>query len=153
MLPRRTHHQRSLMQTKYRILCGLLMLAIVAGCTPATPAPVASGGEGIRKIKHVIIIMQENRSFDSYFGTYPGADGIPMKDGRPTVCVPNGLGGCVRPYHNSTQLDEGGAHGPKAGILAVNGGRMDGFIRVSYGALIRTCRAHPGDSRCMTLQR
>ena len=34
---------------------------------------------GIHKIKHVIIIMQENRSFDSYFGTYPGADGIPMR--------------------------------------------------------------------------
>ena len=32
---------------------------------------------GIHKIKHVVIIMQENRSFDSYFGTYPGADGIP----------------------------------------------------------------------------
>ncbi len=33
---------------------------------------------GIHKIKHVIVIQQENRSFDSYFGTYPGADGIPM---------------------------------------------------------------------------
>ena len=39
---------------------------------------------GIHKIKHVVIIMQENRSFDSYFGTYPGADGIP-----PGVCVPD----------------------------------------------------------------
>ena len=37
---------------------------------------------GIRKIRHVIIIMQENRSFDSYFGTYPGADGIPARNGR-----------------------------------------------------------------------
>ena len=27
---------------------------------------------GIHKIKHVVVIMQENRSFDSYFGTYPG---------------------------------------------------------------------------------
>ena len=27
---------------------------------------------GIHKIQHVVIIMQENRSFDSYFGTYPG---------------------------------------------------------------------------------
>ena len=33
--------------------------------------------------------MQENRSFDSYFGTYPGADGIPMKHGVPTVCNPD----------------------------------------------------------------
>jgi len=34
--------------------------------------------DGIHTIKHVIVIMQENRSFDSYFGTFPGADGIPM---------------------------------------------------------------------------
>jgi len=38
---------------------------------------------GIHTIKHVIIVMQENRSFDSYFGTYPGADGIPMSNPRP----------------------------------------------------------------------
>ena len=44
---------------------------------------------GIHKIKHVIVIMQENRSFDSYFGTFPGADGIPMRNGKPTVCVPD----------------------------------------------------------------
>ena len=46
---------------------------------------------GIHKIKHVVIIMQENRSFDSYFGTYPGADGIPGLAGHPgTVpCIPD----------------------------------------------------------------
>src|SRR5436305_14585750 len=38
----------------------------------AEPAPAAGG---IHKIQHVVVIMQENRSFDSYFGTYPGADG------------------------------------------------------------------------------
>jgi len=42
--------------------------------------------QGIHKIKHVVIVMQENRSFDSYFGTYPGADGIPMDRGEPLVC-------------------------------------------------------------------
>ena len=56
---------------------------------------------GIHKIKHVIVVMQENRSFDNYFGTYPGADGIPMRNGRPTVCVPDlRVGHCVRPYHD-----------------------------------------------------
>ena len=35
---------------------------------------------GINKINHVIWIIQENRSFDNYFGTYPGADGIPSRD-------------------------------------------------------------------------
>ena len=33
--------------------------------------------------------MQENRSFDSFFGTYPGADGIPARNGQFTVCVPD----------------------------------------------------------------
>ena len=37
---------------------------------------------GIHLIKHVVIIMQENHSFDNYFGTYPGADGIPGLAGQ-----------------------------------------------------------------------
>ena len=70
-----------------------------AAGTPTTPHTVerVPGGAhgtylvpaGIHKIKHVIIIEQENRSFDSYFGTFPGADGIPMRHGRPAVCVPD----------------------------------------------------------------
>src|SRR5689334_11554440 len=40
-----------------------------------------------QKIKHIIIIMQENRSFDNYFGTYPGADGLPLQNGKFTTCV------------------------------------------------------------------
>ena len=47
---------------------------------------------GIHKIKHVVVLMQENRSFDSYFGTFPGADGIPMKDGRSVACESAGPG-------------------------------------------------------------
>ncbi len=43
------------------------------------PGDLATARE---KIKHVVIIMQENRSFDSYFGTYPGADGFPVQNGK-----------------------------------------------------------------------
>ena len=43
---------------------------------------------GIHRIKHVVVIMQENRSFDSYFGTFPGAEGLPTdEDGNFTTCV------------------------------------------------------------------
>ena len=58
--------------------------------------------DGIHKIQHVVIIMQENRSFDSYFGTYPGADGIPGQAGvRARSCVPDpATGSCVKPYHD-----------------------------------------------------
>jgi phospholipase C len=86
--------------------------------------------QGIHKIQHVIIIMQENRSFDSYFGVYPGADGIPMKNGVPTVCVPDPMSGqCVKPFVDHSDSILGGPHIQKASVADVDGGKMDGFIR------------------------
>src|SRR5439155_26333200 len=94
----------------------------------ATPAPTAAQAAG--KISHVVIIMQENRSFDSYFGTYPGADGLP-RDARgiPTVCSPDPkMGTCVKPYHDGHDLNLGGPHGVRNSIRDINGGKMTGFI-------------------------
>ena len=63
-------------------------------------AAAATAPVGIHKIRHVVIIMQENRSFDSFFGTFPGADGIPVRNGVPSVCVPDPYRHtCVRPFH------------------------------------------------------
>jgi phospholipase C len=82
-----------------------------------------------RRIRHVIVIMQENRSFDTYFGTYPHADGIPMRHGVPTVCVPDPSGGpCVAPFHDPNDLNFGGPHGETDARLDVDGGKMDGFV-------------------------
>ena len=117
----------------------VLVTAWLAACTTATgtgPERVRGGRTGtyvvqaaIHKIKHVIIVMQENRSFDSYFGTYPGADGIPMRDGVPTVCVPDPRGGCTRPYHDRADVNGGGPHAEANAVADVNGGQMNGFIR------------------------
>ena len=52
----------------------------------------------IHKIRHVVIVMQENRSFDEYFGTFPGANGL-RRDGhgRFTACIPDPRAGhCQR---------------------------------------------------------
>src|SRR4051794_35745104 len=84
---------------------------------------------GIHKIQHVIMIMQENRSFDHYFGTFPGADGIPMKDGVPTVCLPNPYTKqCVRPFHDPSLTNAGGPHALKGAVADIHGGKMDGFV-------------------------
>jgi phospholipase C len=105
--------------------------AIVLATAPVATTP-ARGAEGIHNIKHVIVIMQENRSFDSYFGTYPGADGIPMRNGRPTVCIPDpNAGRCVRPYHTGADSERGGPHTVDAANTDVDGGKMDGFIRAA----------------------
>lgn len=62
--------------TRERSLAKFDYSAAYSGLAPA-PAPRA-----IHTIKHVVIIMQETRSFDSYFGTYPGADGFMTMRGR-----------------------------------------------------------------------
>jgi len=96
--------------------------------TPPTPSedPLV----GFEHIQHVIFIVQENRSFDHYFGTFPGVDGIPMKDGKPAVCVPDPVSGqCVGPYHDDNLVDYGGPHSQDASIADVNDGQMDGFVR------------------------
>jgi len=122
--------------------------------TRPAPAEVVSGGPtgsyvvpaDIHKIKHVIIIEQENRSFDSYFGTYPGADGIPMNNGVPTACVPDPEGGCTKPYRDKNDINGGGPHGETSAIADVDGGRMDGFIAQREQAK-KSCRS-PADPAC-----
>jgi phospholipase C len=94
---------------------------------------------GIHKIRHVVIVMQENRSFDSYFGTYPGADGIPAH-----VCVPDPVTRvCERPYHDHLDRNFGGPHEVIDAKRDIAGGRMSGFIKEARRGLRRGCLAHP----------
>jgi phospholipase C len=94
----------------------------------STARPQAASG--IHKIKHVVVIMQENRSFDSYFGTFPGADGIPRNGtGGFAVCVPDPKAGrCQRPYHNPSDSNAGGPHMAVDATADIAGGKMNGFI-------------------------
>ena len=107
----RNTHGKSRGRSRRSALVGIGVAAAVVvlaagGCSGGGTEVVAGGPAGhytvpaaIHKIKHVIVIQQENRSFDSYFGTFPGADGIPMKNGQPTACVPDpATKKCVAPY-------------------------------------------------------
>ncbi|HEV2451748.1 MAG TPA: alkaline phosphatase family protein [Streptosporangiaceae bacterium] len=135
---------------------GALVLGLLAAWNMAQARPVerVSGGpmgtylvpDGVHKIKHVIVVMQENRSFDSYFGTYPGADGIPMSNGIPTVCVPDGKASCIRPYHDRQDWNGGGPHGFINAVADINGGQMNGFIQ--QAALARKTCTNPDDPAC-----
>jgi phospholipase C len=102
-----------------------------APAPPAPPSPAPPAPVGIHKIQHVVVIMQENRSFDSYFGTYPGADGIPGLAGNPgeVPCLPDPvLGHCVRPFHDRQDRNLGGPHSQSNALADVDAGRMDGFV-------------------------
>jgi phospholipase C len=93
-------------------------------------APVVGNPAGdIHLIKHVVVIMQENRSFDSFFGTYPGANGIPMVNGKPRKCLPDAkTWRCDYPHHDPNDVNGGGPHTWTDAILDIDGGRMDGFV-------------------------
>ena len=56
-------------RTRFPIAMACLAL-VAAGCTGVVASETR--GQGIQKIQHVIVIMQENRSFDSYFEPTPG---------------------------------------------------------------------------------
>jgi phospholipase C len=102
----------------------------------AAHRPAASQNSGIHKIKHVIVIMQENRSFDSYFGTFPGAIGIPAG-----VCLPDPRnGGCHSPQvdHQDSNGNDPHAEEPFQGDL--DGGKMDGFVATAEK---QTCKPAP----------
>src|SRR5664280_328762 len=114
------------MNRAHKLLPLVLAALMLGSCTSTTPG--AQGG-GISKIRHVIVIMQENRSFDSYFGTFPGADGIPMRNGSPTVCIPDPQHDtCVRPSVDHADVNSGGPHAQFNAVDDINGDKMDGFI-------------------------
>jgi phospholipase C len=123
-----------------RLLTALIAASAVAAIPAAAARPPDASAGGIHKIRHVIVIMQENRSFDSYFGTYPGADGIPMQTGVPSVCIPDpATGQCARPYHDRADRNRGGPHGHADALADIDGGRMDGFIRRAHLGLRNAC--------------
>ncbi len=111
------------------MVCLLGTTALAACANSSASNASATGDQGIHKIKHIVVIMQENRSFDSYFGTYPGADGIPMANGVPTVCVPDPQAKtCLKPFYDPKDLNYGGPHGSTNATADINGGKMNGFI-------------------------
>lgn len=89
--------------------------------TPASRLPTTT------PIKHVVTLMQENHSFDNYFGTYPGADGIPEG-----TCMPRDpvrpAASCVRPYRLGNKPINDLGHNRAVFDAEINGGKMNGFV-------------------------
>jgi phospholipase C len=119
--------------------------AVSATATSSAPSTSRTGPyplvQARQKIKHVVVIMQENRSFDEYFGTYPGADGIPMQNGVPTVCSPDPqTGKCLKPYYNPNDVNSGGPHGAASATADMDGGKMDGFV-AEFRKAAKACKS------------
>ena len=101
------------------------------GVSPFDPYPVPeiASAERValarRKITHVVFLIKENRTFDTFFGTFPGADGA--TSGR--TCD-----GRTVPLVEAHDVTSGPDHSFQGGIHAIDGGRMDCFSTL-YGGL------------------
>ena len=124
-----------------RLAFAAAIVGAVAAVAIVTGAKIEPPRRGLAKIRHVVVIMQENRSFDEYFGTYPGADGIPRG-----VCLPRLDGSCLRPYHDGRDVNGGGPHKDEDSEADVDGGKMDGFVIRRQQD--ETCRRHPERLKC-----
>jgi phospholipase C len=121
----------------------------VFGFTSAFASSSSSSGStepSTTPIKHLVVIFQENESFDHYFGTYPNATNPPgepnftAKPGTPSI---NGLGNALLTANpneaNPKRLDRGEAltcdmdHGYADEQKAADNGLMDQFVKYTAG--------------------
>jgi phospholipase C len=134
------------------LLASCFEAGVPARLRPARPSPAISplrAHPGLAKLRHLVFVIQENRSFDHYFGTFPGADGLPRVNGRFTVCVPDPKSGrCQYPYHDPHLVNAGGPHSEVNSAGDVNHGRMNGFIQEELTGDLALCRRVPTDPMC-----
>lgn len=104
-----------------------LLIALVAvGCGGggggASPAPMA-GSPAV--LEHFVFFMKENRTFDHYFGRFPGADGATQGMIHTGQIVPLTPAPDFQPH----DID----HSIGAEKTAIDGGKMDAFDLISGG--------------------
>ena len=101
------------------------------------PVPVTSGtpAGSLSSIKHIIFYVQENRSFDNYFGflgQYRATKGLPASDidGIPSNAVQfDENGAAVHPYHQQTVCAENTSPSWNPSWYAYDHGALDNFVR------------------------
>ena len=86
---------------------------------------------GENPIEHVVFLVKENRSFDHYFGRYPGVDGV--TEGDTMNCSSFADAGTVPLSDAPAVIPHDLGHAFYPGLLSINGGKMNGFNCISLG--------------------
>src|SRR5690348_11475485 len=107
--------------------CGIVTLNLTfTGCgatSSSNPSPPAV--TGINQIQHIVFIVKENRTFDNYFGTFPGADGATSG----TIST----GQTIHLRQAPDVLPRDISHSFQSAVLAIDGGAMDKFDLIPGG--------------------
>jgi phospholipase C len=119
--------------TRRSLLAGMGVGIGLAAAAPLAGSPSAAAGTDYRgrsrrgkrvPVDHVVVCLQENRSFDHYFGAaaWAGRFGIPED-----YAVPKGSGDVQRPFPLRATSTDDVPHSWEAMHAQWNDGRMDGF--------------------------
>jgi phospholipase C len=124
----------------------IAVFGITSAFASSSSSPSGSTEPSTTPIKHLVVIFQENESFDHYFGTYPNATnppGEPAFTAQPGTPSVNGLGNALLTANpnsaNPKRLDRGEAltcdmdHGYADEQKAVDAGLMDKFVQFTAG--------------------
>jgi phospholipase C len=142
--------------SRSHFLSGVAGAALLPYAEWVRPAAAQTAPAKLTDIDHIVILMQENRSFDHYFGTLSGVRGFgdarpaTLPDGRPVFYQPDrgSPGGFVLPFrldtqHTSAQRLHDLSHDWRPLHDSWNGGHMDGWVTAH--------RASNGDSGPLTM--
>jgi phospholipase C len=110
----------------------LSIVCVAAACVALGPSGIAAAANPSEPrprtpIRHFVSLMQQNRSFDHYFGTFPGADGIPED-----TCMPlnpeRRSSHCIKPFKIGDRAVRDLPQDRKTFLRQHRNGRMDGFV-------------------------
>ena len=99
-----------------------------AGSRPRPEHPV--GTDQVPQIKHIVVVMMENHSFDNVLGMSGRGDGFTLgSDGLPTASNPDGHGNLIHSFHMPTECQNNGIGNDwRVAHEAYDGGTNQGFV-------------------------
>lgn len=118
---------------------GAASAALPSSIARALALPANNRTGTIRDVEHIVVLMQENRAFDHYFGTLSGVRGFAdprvakLPNGDPVWYQPDGKGGYVLPFRPDVPnlgltFIEDTDHSWNQTHIALNGGKYDQWV-------------------------
>jgi phospholipase C len=113
--------------SRRKILPACLLVLFLLAHSVGSRSASAAGDKVKTPIEHLIVVMQQNHTFDNFFGTYPGANGFPED-----TCLPNSLSNkkapCVAPFLVGSRTLSDLSHSTNTFQAQYQTGKMNGFV-------------------------
>src|SRR5438876_5649776 len=126
---------RTLDRDRWWLLATLALISSIAGCRGVRAAGNSNGGgtndvPTQSAVKHIIVVVMQNNSFDHLFGTFTPSNGNSidgLRPGVPGYTQTNSTGGTISPFKLLDTNPPDMPHGFNDFVATIDGGAMDKF--------------------------